>query len=32
MLFSVLIPTYNNEATIERAVKSALNQDYTEEY
>ena len=32
MLFSILIPTYNNEATIERAVKSALNQDYTEEY
>lgn len=32
MLFSVLIPTYNNEATIERAIKSALNQDYTEEY
>lgn len=32
MLFSILIPTYNNETTIERAVKSALNQDYTEEY
>lgn len=32
MLFSVLIPTYNNEATIERAIRSALNQDYTEEY
>lgn len=32
MLFSILIPTYNNEAIIERAVKSALNQDYTEEY
>jgi len=32
MLFSILIPTYNNEATIERAVKSALNQNYSEEY
>lgn len=32
MLFSILIPTYNNEATIERAVKYALNQDYTEKY
>lgn len=32
MLFSILIPTYNNEATIEKAVQSALNQDYTEEY
>lgn len=32
MLFSILIPTYNNEATIERAVESALNQDYGEVY
>lgn len=32
MLFSILIPTYNNEKTIARTIKSALNQDYSGEY
>lgn len=32
MLFSILIPTYNNEKTIVKAIESALNQDYNDEY
>jgi len=32
MLFSILIPTYNNGKSIEKAVRSALNQDYSGEY
>ena len=32
MLFSILIPTYNNEQTIVRAISSALNQDYSDDY
>ena len=32
MLLSVIIPTYNNAGTIEKCVKSALNQDYKDEY
>lgn len=32
MLFSILIPTYNNEKTIARAIESALNQDYCGKY
>lgn len=32
MLFSILIPTYNNEETIARAINSALNQNYADEY
>ncbi len=32
MLITIAIPTYNNEKTIADAIKSALNQDYDEEY
>lgn len=32
MLFSILIPTYNNEKTIARTIESALNQDYNGDY
>ena len=32
MLFSILIPTYNNEQTIARAISSSLNQDYAGDY
>lgn len=32
MLFSILIPTYNNATTIKTAVQSALHQDYSREY
>lgn len=32
MLFSILIPTYNNEKTIARTIESALNQDYSGDY
>ena len=32
MLITIAIPTYNNEKTIANAIKSALNQDYDEEY
>lgn len=32
MLLSVLIPTYNNGNAIERCVRSALNQDYKDDY
>lgn len=32
MLLSVLIPTYNNSATIRRSIESAINQDYKTGY
>lgn len=32
MLFTIAIPTYNNASTVLEAVKSALNQDYNDEY
>lgn len=32
MLITIAIPTYNNEKTIAKAIKSALHQDYNEEY
>ena len=32
MLFSVLIPTYNNEDTIANAIYSAIRQDYNQDY
>lgn len=32
MLFSILIPTYNNERTIVRTVYSAINQTYKDKY
>ena len=32
MLFSILIPTYNNEKTIARTIESALNQEYSGDY
>lgn len=32
MLFTVAIPTYNNESTIVKAIESALNQDFEDEY
>ncbi len=32
MLFSIAIPTYNNEKTIARSVESALNQTYSDDY
>ena len=32
MLFSILIPTYNNEKTIAKTIESALNQDYKGDY
>lgn len=32
MLFSILIPTYNNEKTIAKTIESALNQDYNEDF
>lgn len=32
MLFTIAIPTYNSETTVSNAIKSALDQDYNEEY
>lgn len=32
MLFTIAIPTYNNERTIANAVRSALTQNYSQEY
>lgn len=32
MLITIAIPTYNNEKTIAKAIRSALNQDFHEEY
>ena len=32
MLFTIAIPTYNNEATIGRTIQSCLNQRYTDDY
>lgn len=32
MLFTIAIPTYNNENTIEETIISAINQDYNNEY
>ena len=32
MLFSILIPTYNNASTIGKTIESALCQDYKGEY
>lgn len=32
MLITIAIPTYNNEKTIAKAIGSALNQDYIEDY
>ena len=32
MLITIAIPTYNNEKTIAKAIKSALEQDYNDEY
>lgn len=32
MIFTIAIPTYNNENTIHRAIESALNQDYSDDY
>jgi glycosyltransferase involved in cell wall biosynthesis len=32
MLFTIAIPTYNNERTIKKAIKSALNQSYNKDY
>lgn len=32
MLITIAIPTYNNEKTIAKAIQSALNQDYDDEY
>ena len=32
MLFTIAIPTYNNQATIRKAVLSALNQDFDDDF
>ncbi len=32
MLFTIAIPTYNNEKTIAKAIRSALNQNYDSQY
>lgn len=32
MLFTIAIPTYNNAKTISKAIESAINQDYKDEY
>lgn len=32
MIITIAIPTYNNGETIEKAISSALNQDYREDY
>ena len=32
MLFSILIPTYNNEKTIAKTIESALHQDYNGDF
>lgn len=32
MLFTIAIPTYNNAKTVSKAIESAINQDYKDEY